>query len=98
GAGVATIDARLAVDDVLADGAVFDLAEDVLDLTGRRTFLAGEAGDDLLAQFVQTRVALLLDGDGVGLRDGLAELGLDGVEQFGVGRGRGPFPARLAGF
>ncbi|MNF70368.1 hypothetical protein D3C84_522770 [compost metagenome] len=100
GAGVATVDTRLAVDDVFANGAVFQQAEGVLHFTSRELagFFAGEASDDLVTQLVQTAVAVLLDGDGVGLGDGLAELGLDGAEQGGVfGRG-GPVPGRLAGF
>ncbi len=99
GAGVTTIDTRFAVDDVLAHGAVFDLAEGFLDFTSSRlTLFAGELGDDLIAQLAQTRVAVLLDGDGVGLGDRVTELTTDGVQQSGVFRLRLPVPGRLAGF
>ena len=100
GAGVAAVDARLAVDDVLAHGAVFEQAEHVLDLAGRELAFAftGELADHLIAQGVESGIALLLDGDGVGVGDRLAELGLDGVDQRGVGGRRLPVPARLAGF
>ena len=99
GTGVATVDTRFAVDDVLAHGAVFDLAEGILHFAGGRlTFLTGELGHDLLAQLVQTGIALLLDGDGIGFGDGGTELAADGIQQRGVGLRSGPVPARLAGF
>ena len=99
GTGVATVDTRFAVDDVLAHGAVFDLAEGILHFAGGRlTFLTGELGHDLLAQLVQTGIALLLDGDGIGFGDGGTELAADGIQQRGVGLRSSPVPARLAGF
>src|SRR5690606_24451618 len=90
---------RLAVDDVLANGAVFDLAERILHFTrGRLTFFLGEAGNHLLAQLAQACIAVLLDGDGVGLGNRLAKLAANSVEQLGVFRRRLPVPSRLAGF
>lgn len=75
GTGVTTVDTRLAVDDVLANGAVFQQAEYVLDLGSRELalFLAGEQGHGLVAQLAQTVVAVLLDGDGIGLGDRFAQ-------------------------
>src|SRR5690606_38519810 len=82
GARVATVDTRLAVDDVLAHGAVFDFAEGVLHFAGGRlAFFAGETSDDLIAQLAQARIAILLDDDGVGLGNRLAELAANGIEQ-----------------
>src|SRR5690606_33497199 len=80
-------------------GAVFDLAEGILNFCGGRlTFLTGELGDYLIFQLAQTRIAVLLDGDGVGLGDGRTEFAADGVEQRGIGLRSSPVPARLAGF
>ncbi len=99
GTGVATVDAWLAIDDVLANGAIFDLTEGILHFAGRRlAFFTGELGNDLVLQLTQARVAVLLDGDGVSLGDGFAELGTDGIQQRGVGLRSSPVPARLAGF
>src|SRR5690606_3504290 len=99
-AGVTTVDTRLAINDVLANGAVFDLTESGLDLIGGEFAFAftGQGCDDLVTQLVQTAVAVLLDGDGVGLADGLAELAADGVQQRSVGGRSLPVPGRLASF
>ncbi|MCY1393025.1 hypothetical protein D9M71_79120 [compost metagenome] len=100
GAGVAAVDTRFAVDDVLANGAVFQQAEHVLDFTGRELAFAltGELGDDLFTQGVQGRITVLLDGNGVGFGNGGTELSLDGVDQGGVLDRSAPVPGRLAGF
>ncbi len=96
---VTTINTRLAVDDVLAHGAVFDLAKSFFDFAGRRlAFLTGELGNHLVFQLAQTRVAVLLDDDGVSLGNRLAELAADSIEQRGVFRFRLPVPTRLGGF
>src|SRR5690606_41185838 len=51
GAGVAAIDTGLAVDDVLAHGAVFNFTEGVFHFGGGRlAFFIGEAGDDLRSE------------------------------------------------
>ncbi len=99
GLGVATVDAWLAVDDVFANGAVLDLAEDFLHFgCGRLTFFAGELGNYLLTQLAQLGVAIGLDGDGVGLGNGVAEFATDRAEQLGVPGFRRPAPGRLGGF
>jgi hypothetical protein len=95
GAGVAAVDTWLAVDDVFANGAVFDFAESSFDVSSRRlAFFAGQLGNDLVLQLAQARVTVGLDGDGVSLGDRFAELGADGAQQFG-GFGAEPSP-RLA--
>ena len=99
GAGVTAVDARLAVHDVLAHGAVFQLAEDFLDLaSGRAGFFVAQAGNGFIAQLAQAGVAVRFLGDGVGLRHLLAELGTYQVHQLGVGGSGLPVPRWLAGF
>ena len=99
GTGVTAIDTRLAVDDVLAHGAVFDLAEGFFDFTsGRLTFFTGELGNDLIFQLAQTRIAVLLDGDGVSLGNCLTKLATDSAQQSSVLGFRLPVPGRLGGF
>ena len=99
GAGVATVDTWLAVNDVFANGAVFDLTESSFDFAGRRlAFFTGQLGNDLVLQLTQASVAVGLDGDGVGVGDGSAELGADSAQQFGGFRGSSPGPGRLGSF
>lgn len=99
GAVVTTVDPRFAVDDVLTHGPVLDQTEGLLDLGDGWLPLriAGQPGDGLLAQLIQAAIALLFDGNGVGLRDGLAEFGADGLEQRGVLDRRLPVPGRPTG-
>lgn len=83
-AGVTTIDTRLAVDDVFANGAVFDFTESGFDFAGRRAAVFdSEFGNDLIFQLAQTRITVGLDGDGVSLGDRVAELGTDSAQQCG---------------
>jgi len=99
GAGVATVDTWLAVNDVFANGAVFDFAERCLDVAGRRlAFFAGQLGNDLILQLAQASVTVGLDSDGIGLGDRFAELGTDRAQQFGGFGLRSPGPGWLGGF
>jgi len=99
GAGVAAVDTWLAVNDVFANGAVFDLAESGFDVGSRRlAFFTGQLGHNLVFQLAQTCVAVSLDGDGVSLGDRFAELGTDRAQQFGGFWSRSPGPGWLGGF
>ena len=97
--GVTAIDTRLAVNDVFANGAVFDFAECSFNFAGRRlAFFTGQLGNNLILQLAQTRVTVCLDGDGVSLGDRFAELGTDSAQQCGCFRGSSPVPSRLGSF
>ncbi|CRM97559.1 hypothetical protein [Pseudomonas sp. 22 E 5] len=99
GAGVATVDTWLAVNDVLANGAVFDFTECSFNVAGRRlTFFTGQFGYNLVFQLAQASITVGLDGDGVGIGDGSAELGADSAQQFGGFRGSSPGPGWLGSF
>ena len=65
--GVTTIDTRVAVNDALANSAVLDLAEYVLDFTcSELAFLfTSQCSNSLVTQLTETSVALLLVDDGV---------------------------------
>src|SRR5690606_33595773 len=93
-------DTRIAVDDILAHGAVLDLAEGVLHFAGGRLafLITGQGGDGFVTQLTQTVVARLFVGNGVRLADTGTEPGLDGVQQGGVFRRRLPVPGGLARF
>src|SRR5207253_2772349 len=83
-AGVAAVDTWLAVNDVFANGAVFDFTESSFDFAGRRlAFFTGQLGNNLVFQFTQASVTVGLDGDGVSLGDRFAELGTDSAQQCG---------------
>ncbi|KJD14848.1 hypothetical protein UN67_18030, partial [Vibrio cholerae O1 biovar El Tor] len=99
GASVTAVDTWLAVNDVLANGAVFDFTECSLDVAGGRlAFFAGQLGNNLILQLTQASVTVGLDGDGVGLGDRFAELGTDSAQQFGGFRGSSPGPGWLGSF
>src|SRR5579883_79207 len=99
GLGIATVDARLAVQDPLAHDVTFQLEERAVDLLRGplRRFAAGQGGERLGLDLGNARVALLLLRDGVGLREGGLGMQRDGARQFRVLGGRLPAPARLAG-
>src|SRR5690606_27766036 len=65
---------------------------------GLALFFTSQGGDGGITQLVQTVVARLLVGDGVGFGDGGTELGLNRVQQRRVLRRRLPVPSRLGGF
>jgi hypothetical protein len=69
GAGVAAVDARLAIEDLAADDLRFHVAEDVLDgaFVGRRRGALHEFVDDTRLQFVDAMRAGLLLLDPIGL-------------------------------
>ena len=99
GAGVATVDTWLAVNDVFANGAVFDFTEGCFDFAGRRlAFFAGQLGNDLVLQLAQACVTVGLDSDGVGVGDSSAELGADSAQQCGGFWLRSPGPGWLGSF
>ncbi len=98
--GVTAVDTRVAVNDALTHGAVFDLAEHVFDFTGSELafFFARQRSNSLVAQLAQTSVTLLLVDDGVGVSDASTKLALDGVDQRGVLSRSLPVPSRLTSF
>ncbi len=99
GLGVATVDTRLAVYDVFANGAVFDFAERRFDFAcGRLAFFTGQLGHNLIFQLAQASVTVGLDGDGVSLGDRVAELGTDCAQQCGGFRLWSPGPGWLGSF
>src|SRR5450830_180478 len=99
GLGVAAVDTWLAVDDVFANGAVFDFAESGFHFAGGRlAFFTGQLGNHLVFQLAQTRVTVGLDGDGVGLGDRVAELGTDRAQQGGGFWSGSPGPGWLGSF
>lgn len=95
GLQVATVDARLAVDDALAHDLLLELAERRTDLLGRR--FAGQCRDRGITQFADTVVARLLLGDAVSLADLVGELLAQLVGQRNVPGSRRHLPARFAG-
>jgi hypothetical protein len=89
GAGVAAVDARLAVEDAAAHDARLEVEEDVLELVdrGRVLHAFGELADHALADLGQAGRALLLAGDAEGLFHlGLGELGDLGDQRLVGGR------------
>jgi hypothetical protein len=98
-AGVATVDARLAIEHLVADDLGFDVAEDVLDralvggLGGVRTRSAMDTG----LEFVHALRTGLLLLDAVGVAKIGARDRFDCRDQRFVAGGRDPVPQRLAG-
>src|SRR6185437_8838044 len=97
--GIAAIDARLAVENALANDVALELEESRVDIVGRELggVPARQGRRGLRLDFRDARVTLLLLGDGVRLRERRLRMQSDGAGQVGVVYRRLPLPARLAG-
>src|SRR6056297_335001 len=97
---VATVNPRLAVDNLLAYNVFLDLSEVLFDFVCRRlTFLfAGQLLDGCGFDLTQALVTGHLVTDAIGFLDGAGELRLDRIQQFGIFLLRLPVPTRLADF
>jgi hypothetical protein len=99
GAGIAAVDARLAVEDLAAHDLGFQLEYGIADEVGIRRVLdaLGQGGDGLLGDFAGLDRASLLAGNAIGFAQfGFRQFGDAGDERLVPGRGL-PVPFRLAG-